>query len=180
MQETVGAASKLPKDVPPCEVEWWEFLERPERSDPIRKLSEYVNTKSDRFDPVHYFSSHAILCQKLHYSVPLFLDDVPGVLIFDSEVDQLKIYNMEKLVAKEGDEGSLPQAANKWRRLERLKDLDQVIQIDDIYGFVYGSFLSRFWMLRIGMNQLILDNSKKVQQAHKKTQRQKEEQEKHR
>lgn len=40
-----------------------------------------------------------------------------------------------------------------------LKNLDQTIDIDEIVGFVYGSFSSRFWMMRIGMNQLILDNS---------------------
>ena len=47
-------------------------------------------------------------------------------------------------------------------KLRRLDKVDQLIHIDDIQGYVYGSFLSRFWMLRIGMNQLILDNSKKA------------------
>lgn len=32
------------------------------------------------------------------------------------------------------------------------------IKIDSITGFIYGSFSTRFWMMRIGINQKIVDN----------------------
>lgn len=43
-----------------------------------------------------------------------------------------------------------------------LIELDKLVMqvpMSKIKGFIYGSFSTRFWMLRIGMNQLILDNS---------------------
>lgn len=39
-----------------------------------------------------------------------------------------------------------------------LKEKLLGFEVDDIQGFTYGSFSTRFWMLRIGINQLIVDN----------------------
>ena len=38
------------------------------------------------------------------------------------------------------------------KNFTELVNLDQIIDIDEIVGFVYGSFSSRFWMMRIGIN----------------------------
>ena len=44
----------------------------------------------------------------------------------------------------------------------------------DVNGFIYGPFSTRFWMMRIGVNQLIAENSLiKKPQIDKKTKKNK-------
>jgi len=42
-----------------------------------------------------------------------------------------------------------------------LKTLDKVemsVKLNEVTGFIYGSFSTRFWMMRKGINALIVDN----------------------
>lgn len=36
--------------------------------------------------------------------------------------------------------------------------MDKEVEIDKISGFVYGAFSTRFWMMRIGINDKIADH----------------------
>ena len=83
---------------------------------------------------------------KLHYSVPTFPTDISALISFNSEKNYLTLYNFETI------EDDMMKSKNDTSNLYRLKNVDMALPIDEIQGFVYGSFLSRFWMLRIGMN----------------------------
>lgn len=83
---------------------------------------------------------------KLHYSVPTFPSDISALISFNSEKNCITLFNFETV------EDDMMKNKNDATNLFRLKSVDMALPIDEIQGFVYGSFLSRFWMLRIGMN----------------------------
>lgn len=60
-----------------------------------------MNTNSDRFDPLYYLTKKSIECHKLHYSVPLFLSDIPAIIKYDSKENQLKIFNVTDILVKD-------------------------------------------------------------------------------
>ena len=68
----------------------------------------------------------------------------------------MKIFNLEDALVS-------PDTLNRNDDLYKLDKLDRIVRFDDIIGFVYGSFSSRFWMMRMGMSQLILENSERTQ-----------------
>lgn len=39
------------------------------------------------------------------------------------------------------------------------------LKVKDMHGFIYGPFATRFWMMRMGMNELIIDNTFKVKRS---------------
>lgn len=160
---------------PPNQVEWHEIMSRRgTHYKPISEIEKYIATNSEHFDPINYMSRNQIRCLKLHYSVPTFPSDISALLSFNSEENTLTLFNFEEI------EQDMNQGKGKPDKLRRLDKIDQQIDINDIQGFVYGSFLSRFWMLRIGMNQLILDNSKKAMKRSKSVNQAMEQYEKHR
>ena len=63
-----------------------------------------MNTNSDQFDPVFFLSRNLIECRKLHYSVPLFLNDINALIRFDNEKNQLKIFNVTEILSKEREQ----------------------------------------------------------------------------
>ena len=98
---------------------------------------------------MHHLSKCAIRCQKLHYSVPQFFNDICAVLKFDNEANSIKIFNVEAILAKK----KIDSVYINWNSDRiRLNKLDREVKFDDIVGFVYGSFTSRFWMMRIGIS----------------------------
>lgn len=51
------------------------------------------------------------------------------------------------------------------------------MKLKDIKGFVYGPFSTRFWMMKMGINQIIADNAiqRKKEKQPKEKQRDKNE-----
>lgn len=80
---------------------------------------------------------------------------------YDSETNHLKIFDL--------DNTRVPGSSIDYHTdVFRLDKLDQEINVGDIDGFIYGSFSSRFWMMRIGMNQLLLENSERANRISRK------------
>ena len=50
----------------------------------------------------------------------------------------------------------------KSERYLKLPEKVNIVNIPEITGFIYGSFSSRFWMMKLGMNELLIDNSFKA------------------
>lgn len=133
-------------------VEWYEVVSREVKveegaeghcGEVVKKpLVELVNTRSPHFDPVQYMEKHVIVAHKLHYSVPETYADIPAVIRYDNEDNSLRVFNISK-----GDFD-----IQEINRPKKLKYLDTVIKLDEVYGFVYGSISSRFWMMRLAMN----------------------------
>jgi hypothetical protein len=96
-------------------------------------FSETVNiVKKISFDPVEYMHSNNIKCKKFNYSVPQSYDDKKALIKMSSDEKCLDIYNLTN---------------------DETDGLIKQIPIDEITGFIYGSFSTRFWMMRIGINQ---------------------------
>lgn len=77
------------------DVEWYEFLPRLNKKVITPKpVSEWLDTRSVKFDPIRYLAKFMIKCQKLHYSVPQSYGDIPAVIKYDNEGNKLRIYNM--------------------------------------------------------------------------------------
>ena len=98
---------------------------------------------------------HIVVAHKLHYSVPETYADIPAVVRYDNEDNSLRIFNVSKGGINIQDKV----------KPKKLKNLDTVIKLDEVYGFVYGSVSSRFWMMRIAMNMLLLDNSERAKRC---------------
>ena len=88
-------------------------------------------------DPRKYMRDNDIICQKFNYSVPQSFDDKKALIRLSDDQKCLEIFNIFNLEAN---------------------GLIKSIPINDLTGFIYGSFSTRFWMMRIGINQQISDN----------------------
>jgi hypothetical protein len=63
----------------------------------------------------------------------------------DKESDCLKIYHVNELNRNKNGHYILDKLFYK-------------LDLNKVKGFIYGAFSTRFWMMRIGINQLIMDN----------------------
>lgn len=80
------------------------------------------------------------------------------VLKYTQDTDSLDIYNVDHLVNKsDQDDGQFIIQGGK--RLDRLDKLIKSVRMKDVKSFIYGPFSTRFYMMRMGINQLIVDNS---------------------
>lgn len=124
----------------------WKFLKFYDQSD---------------FDPVHYLSQRIIKCRKYNYAVPESFGSSTVVLKYCNDADALDIYKVDHLVNKSAnDDGNYIIKGGK--RLYQLDHLVKSIRMKDVKSFIYGPFSTRFWMMRMGINQLIVDNSWKT------------------
>lgn len=110
------------------------------------------------FDPVEYLKNNTILCQKYNYAVPENYGHSKVILSYNKAKDTLDIFNVDHLVNKsKNDDGQvISHGGAKYYKLEKQHFS---IPVKDINGFIYGPFSTRFWMMRIGINQLIAENS---------------------
>jgi len=99
----------------------------------------------DDFDPCDYLKNNLIFCRKYNYSVPKSFNDYKAAIHLSNDEEIIKIYNAED------------SEKNSYIKCDHLT---HSIKIKDIKGFIYGSFSTRFWMMRIGVNQLINDHLK--------------------
>ena len=99
--------------------------------------SKVYNSYSVRFDPILFMKSAKIECSKYHYSVPENYSTSESILTITADETEILLFNIEG------------QEYNKQQNLNKLR---QKIKVSDIYGFTYGSFSTRFWMLKIGIN----------------------------
>ena len=80
------------------------------------------------------------------------------ILRYNKETDKFDIYNVDHLVNKsKKDDSNVIKMSN--RTLYKLDKHSFSIDLKKINGFIYGPFSTRFWMMRIGINQLIAENS---------------------
>ena len=83
-----------------------------------------------------------INCHKYNYSIPLSYQSSDAVISLASDRETLRIYNVE----------TSRKQKNEKKPFYKLKHLISNMKIEDISGFIYGSFSTRFWMARIGIN----------------------------
>ena len=115
----------------------------------------------DHFDPVDYLSVNTIVCKKYNYAVPASYGNSDLIIRYNKQKDTIDLFNVEHLMNKtKNDDGTVMKIGN--RKLYKLDKLNYSIKIEDINGFIFGPFSTRFWMMRMGLNQLIYDNSKKA------------------
>ena len=113
------------------------------------------------FDPVHYLSQRLILAKKYNYTVPESFGSSSVVLKYSNDTDSLEIYKVDHLVNKSDNDDSkyIIKGGKKHYQLDQLV---RSIKMSEINGFIYGPFSTRFWMMRMGINQLIVNNSWKT------------------
>lgn len=97
------------------------------------------------FDPIEYMQDHNIPCRKFNYSVPQSYNDISVVLSATKDAKFLNVYNIEGFELQKN-------------KFQRLQNPINSIELSKITGFIYGAFSTRFWMLRLGVNQRIVDN----------------------
>jgi len=78
-----------------------------------------------------------IYCKKYHYSVPETYLRIDACITLNKKGNKIIVYNVD------GDKNV---------RLKRLDKIEMKIKLDEIQGFIYGSFSTRFWMMRRGIN----------------------------
>jgi len=119
------------------------------------------------FDPILYLSRKTIMCKKYNYAVPESFGSSTAIVKYSWESDKLDIYKVDHLLNNSvKDDGKYIFHGGK--RLFKLDKLIQSIRMQDIKGFIYGPFSTRFWMMRMGINQLIVDNCIKTKKLDKK------------
>lgn len=112
----------------------------------------------DNFDPIEFLKNNTIKCTKYNYAVPENYGSSNVILSYSMADDVLNIYNVDHLVNKStNDDSQVIKQRN--RTLYKLDKRNHSIPLKDIKGFIYGPFSTRFWMMRIGVNQLIAENS---------------------
>lgn len=97
-------------------------------------------------DSIKYMKENIIRCHKYHYSVPQTYTYCSAVISLTKDEKVLRIFNI---------------TGHENQHLPELTRIEAKIPLDEIHGFIYGSFSTRFWMMRLGINQKIMDNYSK-------------------
>jgi hypothetical protein len=95
-----------------------------------------------KLNPVKYMLENDIKCRKFNYSVPSSYDDKE--ILFKLSKDE-KVFEI----------------CNHNETEPMFFGTDKKVEIDQIKGFIFGAFSTRFWMMRIGLNDKIADHIEK-------------------
>ena len=102
-----------------------------------------------KIDPIQYMKSNLIECEKHNYTVQNSVKKKKIYIHFDIENDSLNIY-------EDVNDNIIDSLKSKNLIFDKiLGKLIHKINMLDIKGFIFGSFSSRFWMLRLYSNNLI-------------------------
>jgi hypothetical protein len=93
--------------------------------------------------------SNLIESQKYNYTVENSLKEKNVFIHFEAENDCLNIYETTSVFLMEALKSKTTIFGKSMGRLIHT------INMHDVKGFIFGSFSSRFWMLRLKINQLI-------------------------
>jgi hypothetical protein len=89
--------------------------------------------------PEQVLVKEIIPCKKYHYSIPQSYSFTNAAISISPDFNNIIIYNQD-------------HSKEKGMSLRTPGKQIEKIPLSDVSGFIYGSFSTRFWMMRIGIN----------------------------
>jgi hypothetical protein len=88
-------------------------------------------------DSLDYMAKNPIVCKKYHYSVPETYLRIDACISLSKDQKTLIVYNTNDCADS---------------TLKKLNKVEMKIKLEKVQGFIFGSFSTRFWMMRMGIN----------------------------